>query len=352
MKKTISIYILIVISFTLFTSEIETLNDGPYVFISETGFEVHTVINDKPKKEYKELPVSFMVQPYGFKVNITEEECLPEPYEYTDVEEMLILSDIHGQFPSFVKLLKNGNVIDDRYNWIFGRGHLVIVGDVFDRGDTETECLWLIYKLEQEAKETGGKVHLTPGNHEVMIMQNDLRYVNKKYEKTAEMMGFELEKRYADNSVLGKWLRSKNTLIRINDMLFCHAGLSPEIIDSGLTTDEINTLIRNNFDTDRQEIKADETLSLLFKSKGPIWYRGYFADDSLTVDVVNNFTDKNGYKKIIVGHTTQDSILSLNSDKIIAVDSGIKDGDKGQALHWIEGIFYVIDIDNKRKILN
>ena len=73
-----------------------------------------------------------------------------------------------------------GKVIDTDLTWSFGDGHLVIVGDVFDRGPNVTECLWLIYRLEQEASAAGGAVHFLLGNHELMVMRGDLRYLNER----------------------------------------------------------------------------------------------------------------------------------------------------------------------------
>ena len=44
-----------------------------------------------------------------------------------------------------------------------------------------TEVLWLIYSLEEKAKAAGGYVHYILGNHEIMNMSNDLRYVQNRY---------------------------------------------------------------------------------------------------------------------------------------------------------------------------
>jgi hypothetical protein len=339
----------------LFAAEIpdslKSINDGPYIFITESGLEVHTIEAGKHIQTTENLPVTITVPKVNFEIDVITTDFDIQPFEYKDVSEIFILSDIHGQFDSFVKLLKNGNVIDDKLNWIFGEGHLVIIGDVFDRGDTETECLWLIYKLEREAWRNGGQVHFTYGNHEIMVMQNDLRYLNEKYIQTAEMMNIQIERRYDANSFLGKWLRTKNTIVEINNMLLCHAGISCEIYYTGIKPRRINSLIRDNIGTKRDMINSDKKLSLLFKSKGPIWYRGYFGE-SEDSGCYRDFAASHSYKKIIVGHTTQDSIISIHKNLIIAVDAGLKYDDKGQALHWKEGVFYVIDIDNKRKIFN
>ena len=63
--------------------------------------------------------------------------------------------------------------MDSACHWTFGKGHLVICGDLFDRGNDVTAELWLLYKLEEEAKEKGGYVHTILGNHEIMNLSGD-----------------------------------------------------------------------------------------------------------------------------------------------------------------------------------
>ena len=99
---------------------------------------------------------------------------------FEGIENIVALSDIHGQYELAVEILKNNQIIDEDLNWNFGTGHLVIVGDIFDRGDYVTEVLWLVYELEKQAKAAGGFVHFLLGNHEYMVMHKDLRYIHKK----------------------------------------------------------------------------------------------------------------------------------------------------------------------------
>ena len=101
---------------------------------------------------------------------------------------MLILSDIEGNFGAFRKLLQANHVIDDNFNWTFEKNHLVLIGDFVDRGTMVTEVLWLIYSLEEKAKAAGGYVHYILGNHEIMNMSNDLRYVQDRYIRNAALM--------------------------------------------------------------------------------------------------------------------------------------------------------------------
>ncbi len=39
--------------------------------------------------------------------------------------KLIAISDIEGNFEAFSSFLKANKVINDKYNWIFGNGHLV-----------------------------------------------------------------------------------------------------------------------------------------------------------------------------------------------------------------------------------
>ncbi len=275
---------------------------------------------------------------------ISRKEKLPDPYIFNDVNKIFAISDVHGQFDRMVQILQNNGIIDASNNWSWQNGHLVILGDVFDRGPQVTECLWLIYKLEKQAEETKGKVHFTLGNHEAMVLQGDDRYVHDRYKEVAEKFKMTIPELYGTDSEFGRWLRTKNTIIRINDLLFCHAGINPELLQNGYNLNDINNLIRNNIDLTKSEIKAKADLKLLFGSNGPLWYRGYFTDSDKYEQISQNnlwsLLDDMEVSKIIVGHTTQDFINPFFKDRVIPIDTGIKYGDHGEGLLWENGIFY------------
>ena len=86
-------------------------------------------------------------------------------------------------------ILRGEGIMDENFNWTYGNGHLIISGDLFDRGFHITECMWLLYKLEAEALTQGGKVHLIIGNHEMFNLKDDWRYVEIKYFNNAHLMG-------------------------------------------------------------------------------------------------------------------------------------------------------------------
>ncbi len=278
----------------------------------------------------------------------------PQTNIYTNVDKIFVISDIHGQYDIFTQLLYKNGIIDGNNQWIWEDGHLVILGDVFDRGDEVHEILWLIYNLENQAKEVGGKVHFILGNHEVMVLQNDLRYVEEKYFTISDTLNIELSELYGKGSFWGRWLRSKNFLTQINSYLFVHGGINVELLKKYNSINEINRKMRLNIDTNREEIKENVELSGLFRSNGPIWYRGFFEPDSqpdVSESDLTNILSHFNVEKIIVGHTTIDSIQSFYDHRIINIDGGIKYGERGEGLLIIKNNFYAVDVRGKSRLL-
>jgi hypothetical protein len=86
--------------------------------------------------------------------------------------------------------------------------------------------------------------------------------------------------------------------------------------------------------------KDDAHVELLNDDNGTIWYRGYFADKSLSESRIDSILDFYDKKHIVVGHTTSDDIRSFFNNKIIAVDAGIMNEQPGEMLIIKNGIFY------------
>ena len=323
------------------------ITDGPYIFFENDKTIVKWILNDKLKeKEIRRNNYKIINKKFGFKFNPdwikqAEFQNINFTQKYSTVESVIAVSDVHGQYDLLVKLLKEHNVIDNKFNWIFDKGHLVVLGDVMDRGTHVTEIIWLIYRLEQQAKEKGGMVHVMLGNHELMVLGKDLRYVHEKYTKSAELMSTSYDQLFSTNSFLGKWIRNKPVIVKINDMLFVHAGISPEVVYRGFSQTKINRLFANNIiGKNKKDILRDPELSLLRGKYGPVWYRGYFRDNQLNESEITSILEYFNAKQIIVGHTSMPNIVSLYNNKIIGIDSSIKIGDSGEILIFKNNEFY------------
>lgn len=98
-------------------------------------------------------------------------------WRFDGVERVVAISDVHGAYSAMVSTLTNAGVIDEQQRWSGGNTHLVITGDLLDRGADSRKVMELVMQLEEEAPQAGGRLHLLLGNHEVMNLVGDLRYV-------------------------------------------------------------------------------------------------------------------------------------------------------------------------------
>jgi hypothetical protein len=227
-----------------------------------------------------------------------------EQWQFEDVERIVALSDIHGAYVAFVETLQHAGVIDDSLSWSGGRTHLVIVGDLLDRGPNSRDAMDLVMRLEQEAGPAGGQVHVLIGNHEAMNLIGDLRYVSLgeyaafKGEETAEERdrwfgayqslrasadeatdvsretferkypaGFFAHRRaFAPEGKYGRWLLSKPVIVVINGTAFVHGGLSPMIAEIGLQG--VNGVLVGEMDTYVRQLQRLIDQQLLLPTDG------------------------------------------------------------------------------------
>lgn len=314
---------------------------------NHNGFNVYK----KPISKSADLScyVDETQQSFSFKLKDT---IRAEKSVYEMPEKMFIISDIEGNFKGFQSILTGVGVIDADFKWTFGSGHLVFVGDMFDRSPNVTECLWLLYKLESEAEMQGGKIHFILGNHEVMNMKKDFRYVRQKYFINADSLKLDYSKWYAANTELGRWLRSKNCIEKIGDIVFVHGGISKDFPYAEKSLDEINDSFRSRLD---MEMTKEENRKDIFIGRdSPIWYRG-IADGKMEQSELEIILNAFGAKKMVIGHTIFDIITYLYDGKVIAVDLEHRQNtERGfmNGLIYENDKFYVVDNKGIRKTLD
>lgn len=299
------------------------VNDGPYIYIENDKLIEKRIINNK--LQIKEIRNS------DYDLKYEKEKSF-----YSGVSKIAALSDVHGQHDLFIRLLKANKIITEDERWNFGKGHFVITGDFFDRGDKVTENLWFIYNLEKQAAEAGGKVHYILGNHEFMVLYEDKRYIHEKYLKSAEILGSTYAEIFNENTILGRWLRSKSTIIQIDNKLYLHGGISNHFLDhETYDLDLINDKFRQSIGMLRDITRHDKNYSKLYDKYGPIWFRGYFKDTIPEVDI-KALLKRIDVTHIIVGHTSMKTVQRYYNGKIYVVDSSMKRGKYGELL-MIEG---------------
>jgi len=246
---------------------------------------------------------------------------------YPPAERILALSDIEGSFGPFRDLLLAQGVIDHQYNWTFGKGHLVLNGDCLDRGPYVTQCLWLLYALEEKARRQGGHVHFILGNHEIMNMTGDLRYVNEKYFQQARLLQQDYLTWFQPSTELGRWLATKNIIEKIGPLLFVHGGIAPANNDLPYDLPGINQLCRPWYFTPLEAFPVQffALYDLLYSSYAPFWYRGYALGHATPQDVDNTLRQFD-VSRILVGHTTMEKVTAFFGGKVIDMDTPHAEG--------------------------
>jgi len=134
-------------------------------------------------------------------------------------------------------------------------------------------------------------------------------------------MGIKYKNLYGKNSELGRWLRTKNAIEKIGNIIFVHAGLSPKLMKSNLSITDINDNVRKNLDRNKNEYETID--SLIMKRNGPLWYRGYFGDEDYelsTEEDVKNILSHFDTDYIVVGHTRFKKPTSFFSGSIRAIN--------------------------------
>lgn len=136
---------------------------------------------------------------YGFQ-KIWKESCSKydiesQPHVLPPAKRIIVIGDVHGDWAMTIKALKIGKLIDNDNNWIGGDTILVQVGDQIDRcrysgipcnqkGATNPDegndwkLLQYFTKLHYQAQKVGGAVYSLIGNHELMNVKGDFRYVS------------------------------------------------------------------------------------------------------------------------------------------------------------------------------
>ena len=260
-------------------------SDGPYVLYKNDKVYVKYIFDENGTKSVKQdsialsqkgsLTLTVLTDEPGktFEVKL-KKELKTEKTEFSDVSKRFVVSDIEGNFRALRQLLQGNSIIDEKFNWTFGDGHLVLTGDFVDRGEQQTEVLWLIYSLEEQAKAAGGYVHYILGNHEIMNLSGDLRYLNSKYQLNSNLLGEQYVSLLGENSELGRWLRTKNVLEKVGDILFCHAGISAAVNKMDFSTNKINKLVKPYYADSTYQYETPE-VEVLYGDLGPFWYRPY-----------------------------------------------------------------------------
>ncbi len=249
-----------------------------------------------------------------------------EANEYRTDGRIVAIGVINNSYEQLHQLLLELSLIDESGDWSGADAYLVSLGDLVGQGPDSRKVLDLLMRLQSQAPDSGGRVLQVLGDHELMLLAGDLQYVSESDHQFAEA--------FSPFGVYGAWLLSAVPVIKINDSIFVHGGLSSELFDKSV--DEINQTIRTQLEqVTKSRSPAGKELKKLtesenspaFSARGPIWYRGNstchpYSESFNTEKILKRL----GAMHIIVGHAEPvENMISRINGQVILAGSGAKE---------------------------
>ena len=306
--------------------------------------------------------------------------------EWPGIKKIVAVGDVHGDYDSFAKILRGTGLIDKKDQWTGGKAHLVQIGDVMDRGDHAKDILDLIMRLEKEAKKAGGKVHMLLGNHEEQNITGVALH-NPGYVSLSQFKSFLPEsyirrqekifrqqisknhpgEAYSDSSIensldkywedfyrevirdnrhsarrqytrgfnrkYGKWLIKKNAVIKINNIIFVHGGISERF--SKWKLKDINDRLRLELTDLRRAVITSSPAYIgegdrifVYNINGPLWFRNLARfDEEDYMEVVNEILSNLKAQYMVIAHTPRiikEDMIRFGG-KVWIIDTGISE---------------------------
>jgi hypothetical protein len=382
----------------------------------------------------------------------------------TKPDHVVAIGDIHGDFDAFLGLLTHVGLIDAERRWTGRDITLVQTGDYMDRGPKVRPLLDYLMTLEAQAAAGGGRAIVLMGNHEAANAIGVLRDVPASafaafadaesegrresayaaHAKLAESRRATLAR--ADTAIpipkvymaperdawmaahppglveyleafgplgtYGKWIRTRMVLVRINDTVFLHGGINPEVapkkleslneqaqkeiarwdrmrkqmIDQqialpsftfeelleagGSELTRVGLEARRRLDMNGQADPAAAALAIashplaalqevgkwaILDPNGPLWFRGYATWRSEEGGPqLDQLQRRFGPVRFVVGHTMTSGFRAMArfSSRVFLIDTGMLSsyyqGGRASALDIQNGTYAVVTLEDRR----
>ncbi len=256
----------------------------------------------------------------------------PPPSTLAAPERLVGFADVHGDFDATVRVLTLAGLIDENQTWVGGTTVVVQTGDQLDRGDGERAILDLFESLSEQAWAAGGGFYPLLGNHEIMNLALDLRYVTPggfaEFEDIEHdsndpfLSEYPPQQRgrvaaFRSGGPYAQILAGHNLTMQVGTTVFVHGGILPQHAVVGLKTinEEVQAWARG---------EAPEPTRWVRSATSPVWSRHYSdRPDASDCALLAQALETLGAVRMVVGHTVQDAPNPDCNGKVWRMDVGM-----------------------------
>jgi len=277
-------------------------------------------------------------------------------YEYPYCDRLVIIGDIHGDIKRLKTILIDAKIINNNIEWIAEPPNTVVVqmGDQVDslnRDESivewevldDVEVIYFTNLLDKFAQSKGGRFISIIGNHEFMNVIGNYSYVSNKSMANNENKRTEL---FKAKGTLSPILSKRPIVLKIGELLFCHAGLTTkhfELLKKYNKDISYINRIWKNFVLHNNVLKEDKEIfdKILLDYDGILWTRELDNQNDL-----NEMLKSINCTFMFVGHTVMDGIKFYNSN-VWYTDTGISrsfGNNKYQYMEIIKHRIYIKEI--------
>lgn len=242
---------------------------------------------------------------------------------------IVAVGDLHGDAENAVLLLDALGVVDRKTRkWKGGDTLLIQTGDIVDRGPDGLLLYDLFMQWAAEAYTTGGKVLVLLGNHDAMNLCGDFRYAHHK--ETAQFGGLSHRRAaFSEEGKYGSLLLTLASAVRINGIVFSHAGVTPPFAALGLLRlhELLSEELRDGCALHYKKHQGAAPEGLFVSGEnGPLWTRHYTLTPAyVACPALESALGMLEAEVMVVGHTVQESfnVETRCEGKLVAIDTGI-----------------------------
>jgi hypothetical protein len=252
------------------------------------------------------------------------------PPRFAAPARLVAIGDLHGDLAVTRAALRLSGAIDRDDDWVGGQLVVVQCGDQIDRGDDDRSIIDLLDVLADKAKRAGGALHALNGNHELMNVAGDFRYVTPRgFASFDDLAAPGLERfeprasgraaAFLPGSPYARKLAKGASVIVVGDSLFVHGGVRPEHMRHGLgrVNDELAAFMLG---------EARSVPALVSSEESPLWTRVYGQPEPTAAScaMLGQVLDELGLKRMVIGHTVQETgINAACAERVWRVDVGL-----------------------------